>query len=218
MTHRRSTLIVRGMDTCRSAARAATVCLSALGTSAVLMTAPLPPAQALGPGQACVFLQPDGAPVPLLGNVGHIGWGFAVAGSDQWIYGSTENPNGDYQIYAPAFNGAWKAQGDFARMLNDFTTQPHFPATAKQPVPAHRYTTYKCVKTAGSAVGAAATAANGNATAGYTGIGNNCLDASIRVLNAYGVPGLPPAVFYPYPNNWVNALGAGWSTGRLAAP
>ncbi|WP_155128674.1 hypothetical protein [[Actinomadura] parvosata] len=205
------------MNTSRSVARATTVCLAALGASAALMSAPQSPAYALGPGQACVFLEPEGAPVPVLGNVGHIGWGFLVAGSDQWIYGSTENPNGDYQIYAPGFNGAWSAQGNYASMLNDFVTQRHFPATAKQPGPAHPYTSYKCVKTDGSSVGAAKTAASGNLTAGYTGIGNNCLDATIRVLNAYGVPGLPSASFYPYPNNWFNALGTGWTAGRLPA-
>jgi hypothetical protein len=191
--------------------RATIVCLAAIGALIV----PSPPAQALGPGQACVFLEPDGAPVPVLGNVGHIGWGFLVAGSDQWIYGSTENPNGDYQIYAPAFNGAWSAQGDRARMIDDFVTQRHFPATTRTPRPQHPYTTYKCVKTNTSSVGAAKTAASGNVTAGYTGVGNNCLDATIRVLNAYGVPGLPSATFYPYPNNWFNTLGTGWATGRL---
>jgi hypothetical protein len=52
-----------------------------------------------------------------------------------------------------------------------------------RPARAHHNTT------SSSSVGAATTAADYNATSGYRAQGNNCLDATWRVLTAYGVPG-----------------------------
>ena len=143
----------------------------------------------------CAFIEPDGGTV-LGNNFGHIGWGFLVAGSSSWIYGATENPNGTYQINAPGFNGAWKAQGTWTDMINDFTHQYDYPSHSKDsasnaPYPAHPYTEYKCELTSGGSVGAAITAATNNISAGYTGLGNNCLDATYRVLNAYGARTCP---------------------------
>jgi hypothetical protein len=196
----------------RAVAGLASVALAAVGWTMATGT----PAFALGPGEVCVFLEPNGAEIPVLGAVGHIGWGYLVAGSPTWVYGSTENPNGDYQINAPAINGAWSANGTFQEMINDFTFQPHFPATTKQPRPAHQYTEYKCRKTSTSSVGAANTAAAANRTAGYTGIGNNCLNATVRVLGAYGTPNLPSPTLNPYPNDWYDILGSpDWWPGAL---
>ena len=182
------------------------------------------PAAALGPGEVCAFIEPDGGTV-LGNNFGHIGWGFLVAGSSSWIYGATENPNGTYQINAPGFNGAWKAQGTWTDMINDFTRQYDYPSHSKvsgsnSPYPAHPYTEYKCELTSGSAVGAAITAATNNISAGYTGLGNNCLDATYRVLNAYGAPNLPWPSTHPRPyQDWYSSLDSStWNiTGKLGA-
>ncbi|HEV3170723.1 MAG TPA: RICIN domain-containing protein [Actinocrinis sp.] len=169
------------------------------------------PAQALGPGEVCAFMEPDGGTV-LGNNFGHIGWGFLVAGSSSWIYGATENPNGAYQINAPGFNGAWKAQGSWTDMIDDFTFQYDYPShdmnsQSNSPYPAHPYTEYKCELTSGSAVGAAITAATNNISAGYTGLGNNCLDATYRVLNTYGAPNLPWPSTHPRPyQDWYQSL------------
>ncbi|WP_424534327.1 hypothetical protein ACOZ38_29005 [Sphaerisporangium viridialbum] len=173
------------------------------------------PAFALGPGQVCVFIQPHGAPLPLGGTAGHIGWGYLVGGTSTWVYGSTENPDGATQIDAPGFNGAWSANESFARMLDDFRRQPHFPSTVKQPRPAHPYTGYKCRPTDTSAVGAANIAASDNIAAGYTFVGNNCLDAAYRVLRAYGAPDLPSPSLHWYPNDWYTALGGLWHAASL---
>lgn len=188
------------------------------GTTLVAAT----PAAALGPGEVCAFIEPDGGTV-LGNNFGHIGWGFLVAGSSSWIYGATENPNGTYQINAPGFNGAWKAQGTWTDMINDFTHQYDYPSHSKDsasnaPYPAHPYTEYKCELTSGSAVGAAITAATNNISAGYTGLGNNCLDATYRVLNAYGAPNLPWPSTHPRPyQDWYSSLDSStWNiTGKL---
>lgn len=177
------------------------------------------PAAALGPGEVCVFLQPQGAEIPFVSGMtspaGHIGWGYLVGGTSTWVFGSTENPNGDYQIDAPNFNGAWSISGSWQQMVDTFTFQTRFPGTFKQPDAAHPYSQYKCRTTPTSSVGAANSAATANATAGYTGIGNNCLDATYRILNAYGVPNLPWPSTHWYPNNWYNALDSTWWSGSL---
>jgi hypothetical protein len=202
----------------RLASAALAVSLAVLGLVGLGST----PAFALGPGEVCAFIQPDGGTV--FGNsFGHIGWGFLIGGSDQWIYGSTENPNGSTQIWAPDFNGAWKQQGSWSDMIDDFTFQYDYPSSSMNsqstsPYPGHPYTMYKCETTSTSSVGAASTAASNNITAGYTGIGNNCLDATYRVFSAYGAPNLPSPTTHPRPyQDWYSSLDSStWNiTGSL---
>jgi hypothetical protein len=202
----------------RLAALSAALGLVLGGTTLIAATQAL----ALGPGEVCAFIEPDGGTV-LGNNYGHIGWGFLIAGSSSWIYGSTENPNGTYQIDAPGFNGAWKQQGTWTDMINDFTFQYDYPSHSRDvrsnsPYPAHPYTQYKCELTSGSSVTAAINAADNNITAGYTGLGNNCLDATYRVLNAYGAPSLPWPSTHPRPyQDWYSSLDSStWNiTGTL---
>jgi hypothetical protein len=138
-------------------------------------------------------------------------------GNGSWIYGATENPNGTSHIDAGQFNGGWTAQGSWSAMLNDFTFQYNFPTAGKFKYPVNPYAFYKCETTANSTVGAASTTANNNAGAGYDLIGNNCLDAAIRVLNAYGAPNVEGAFGAPGPNWWFDHLdGSTWNiTGGL---
>lgn len=207
---------------CGLARRVATGVLTVTVTVAGLVGLGATAARALGPGEVCAFIEPDGGTV-LGNNFGHIGWGFLIGGTDQWIYGATENPNGTYQINAPGFNGAWKRQGTWAQMIDDFTFQYDYPSHAvnsnsDSPEPAHPYTMYKCETTSTSSVGAASTAATNNISAGYTGLGNNCLDATYRVLNAYGAPNLPWPSTHPRPyQDWYSSLdGSTWTiTGKL---
>ena len=143
------------------------------------------------------------------------GVGWAVAEDRGLLMELARYPGRLACLDAPGFNGAWNATGDYSQMRYAFSAQPNFPATSKQPVPAHPYSQYKCRTTPGSSVGAANRAAADNRSAGYTGIGNNCLDATYRVLAAYGVPDLPWTQTNPYPNNWFNALGGDWQAGSL---
>jgi hypothetical protein len=195
----------------RSMASLVAVLLAAFG----LLTLTAPEAQALGTGSACVFIQPQGAKWavagPVSGNFGHIAWGYQVAGSATWVFGSTENPNGTRQIDAPGFNGAWKASGTRNDMLNAFNLQSHYPSSSVNPAslsghPSAPYTRYKCATVANTNVTNANTAAAGNLGAGYTLGTNDCLSAVIRVLQGYNVPPLPPRVGYPTPNTWFDAL------------
>lgn len=182
-------------------------------------------AQALGTGKACVFIEPQGAVVPILDNLGHIGWGFQVAGTSTWIYGSTENPNGSTVIFAPQFNGAWSASGTWNDMLNTFTLQSHYPSHAVNKAstathPGAPYTQYKCEAVANSNVTKAKAAAQANATSGYLPGTNDCLNAVYNVLHAYNAQNLPSLVVNPGPNAWYNKLStANWNnpSGKLGA-
>jgi len=159
-------------------------------------------AQALGMGEACVFSEPGGAPA-LGHNWGHAGWGYQVAGTSTWVFGATENPNGSTSIKPGQFNGAWMASGSWGEMLGAFTSQTYYPShsvnsASNRNGPGAPYTSYKCETVANSAVGAANVAARANITAGYSlpglnggFVGNDCLDAVIRVLDAYNAQNVP---------------------------
>jgi hypothetical protein len=194
-------LLGRRLITCSVALCAVAGATAGLGATA---------AQAYGTGEACVFIEPQGAKFAGL-NFGHIGWGYQVAGTSTWVYGATENPNGTPQIWAPAFNGAWKASGTWNDMLNTFTLQTDYPSHAVNSAsnatnPGAPYTQYKCEAVANSNVTAANAAASANITAGYTLPSNDCLTAVDRVLSAYNAQNLPSLTFNPGPNAWYNAL------------
>lgn len=175
------------------------------------------PARALGTGSVCAFIEPQGAKFAGIANFGHIGWGYQVAGSSTWIFGSTENPNGSPHIDAPKFNGAWSASGSWGTMLDTFTRQTSYPSSSvtsqsTSPRPSAPYTKYKCESVSNSAVGAANNAASANVSAGYNlpgwngAAGNTCLDAVYRVFQAYNAQNLPWMQNHPGPNSWFDAL------------
>ncbi|WP_410812856.1 RICIN domain-containing protein [Micromonospora sp. 067-2] len=198
--------------------RAIAVAMATIGAAAAAVAVTGTPAYALGPGRACVFLEPAGAEIGTVfgpAHAGHVGWAYLIGGTSTWVYGSTENPNGDMRIEPGEFNGAWSAQGDWNHVLRDFTNQTYFPGTDRQPQPAHPYTRYKCRNTPTSAVGAANEQVARNASAGYMTTYNNCLDAVFRVLKVYGATMNVDPGEAPIPNDWFNLLDGSWSTGDL---
>jgi len=182
-----------------------------------------PAAYALGPGLACVFNQPDGA-VVLGGARGHIGWGYEIGNSGQFIFGSTEDPNGLFTVAAGDGNplGAWHASGNFTQMLQAFQFQPHWGAwpNSSSDASSHatsQYTRYKCVDVANSAVTAAGNEVNvvenvGNGYGAlYNGTNWNCMNHAYAILAAYNAQGLPNPSFPPtnwVPNNWFGQISA----------
>src|SRR6185369_9177659 len=97
----------------------------------------------LGPGEACVFNQRRGAPVEFSGSngvYGHVGWGFQIGGTSNYIYGSDD---GGIVISGLSYTQKdWKQFNDTrANMLNWFKTR--------------QYDYYNCEKVSNSAVGAA---------------------------------------------------------------
>jgi hypothetical protein len=197
------------------------VAVGCLGLAVAGMAAVTPAAHALGLGMACVFNQPDGA-VVFGGARGHIGWGYEVGDSGQFVFGATEDPNGTPLIRAGDGNplGAWHASGNFTQMLQAFQFQPHWGSwpNAAEDASSHatsQYTRYKCVDVANSAVTAANNEVNvveGNGLNGvlYSGAGWNCMNHAYAILTAYNAQGLPdpsdPSNYIP--NNWFGAISA----------
>ena len=64
------------------------------------------------------------------------------------------------------------------------------------------YHAYKKAKVASTNAGAALAKAHEHAQSGYAAIGNNCLDHTFRVLEAYGVKDLPWPLSHGSPNEW----------------
>lgn len=152
-------------------------------------------------GGAYVFVRPGGA-----NGLGHVGWGYRVACSGGYTFGSVENPTGKAHIDRGADNGFWRQNGNESQMLSAMRGRG--------------YQSYKTI--AGAQAGfdpsPADTVAAASAGRGYDVIGNNCADTVWDVLHAYGVPDLPYLQLHPAPNNWYASLGhtskVDWSASR----
>ncbi|MFJ3301870.1 hypothetical protein ACIPSA_01880 [Streptomyces sp. NPDC086549] len=166
-----------------------------------------------GSGAACVFVKPDGAQ-----KFGHVGWGFRITGTRNWEYGAVENPTG--KLYTPPGGdiGAWHAQGSYARMLSDMSTDAHYPGKSTHP-----YSRYRCTSSSTSDVRAARKMIRAVEGRGFlvgvdpkTGelTSRDCLDATYDVLEAYRTEDLTPAPRLYIPNVWVETL-VTWSDAKL---
>jgi hypothetical protein len=161
--------------------------------------------QPAGPGGACVFVKPDGAQ-----KFGHVGWGFRVTGTNQWVYGAVENPTN--ALYTPpgGYIGAWHAQGSYARMLREMSRDAHYPGKSTHP-----YSRYRCVSSSTSDVNNAWAMIRTVESRGFlvgfdrkTGelTSRDCLDATYDVLHAYRTRHLTYAPHLDIPNVWVETL------------
>ncbi|MEU6380778.1 hypothetical protein [Streptomyces sp. NPDC046909] len=164
-------------------------------------------------GGACVFIKPDGAQ-----KFGHVGWGFKVAGTNQWVYGAVENPTN--KLYTPPGGdiGAWHAQGTYDRMLSEMSRDAHYPGKSTHP-----YSRYRCTDSSRYDVNAAWAMIRKVEARGFlvgvdprTGelTSRDCLDATYDVLKAYRTKGLTKADKLSIPNLWVELLW-GWSDQKL---
>ncbi|MER6420503.1 hypothetical protein [Streptomyces sp. NPDC001137] len=158
-----------------------------------------------GPGGACVFVKPDGAQ-----KFGHVGWGFRITGTNQWVYGAVENPTN--KLYTPpgGYIGAWHAQGTYARMLSDMSRDAHYPGKSTHP-----YSRYRCISSSTSDVNNARSMIRTVEGRGFlVGFDRNtgdltsrdCLDATYDVLHAYRTRNLTYAPHLDVPNVWVETL------------
>ncbi|GAA3789506.1 hypothetical protein GCM10022403_024810 [Streptomyces coacervatus] len=178
---------------------------AATGTPSVGGTEVQGMAGSAGPGGACVFVKPDGAQ-----NFGHVGWGFRVTGTNQWVYGAVENPTN--KLYTPpgGYIGAWHAQGTYRRMLSDMSRDAHYPGKSTHP-----YSRYRCVSSSTSDVNNAWAMIRTVESRGFlvgfdpkTGelTSRDCLDATYDVLHAYRTRHLTYAPHLDIPNVWVETL------------
>lgn len=140
--------------------------------------------------QVYVFLRRNGAPLPL-GCEGHVGWAFQ-SDTDKLVYGSTENTSGAFHVPAGGDNGAWMLTGDQPAMIRAMENRD--------------YDAYKVLTTAQFNPEAALQKADWTLTAGYDGLGNNCLDHVVWILGAYGVQGMPSVHSHPSPKDWFGVL------------
>jgi len=158
-----------------------------------------------GSGGACVFVKPDGAQ-----KFGHVGWGFRITGTNQWVYGAVENPTN--KLYTPpgGYIGAWHAQGSYARMLSDMSRDAHYPGRSTHP-----YSRYRCVSSSTGDVNNAWRMIHTVESRGFlVGIdpktgeltSRDCLDATYDVLHAYRARHLTYAPHLDIPNVWVETL------------
>ena len=120
------------------------------------------PAQALGPGEVCMFNAPSGAD-----GLGHVGWAYLIGGTSNWIYGATEEPN-----------QSWHETGSFADMLSAFSDAGNYHA-------AGYYQYYRCETSPNSSVGAADNQVAEGEASGYNVIDNNCLTKAVAIFKAY---------------------------------
>ncbi|MEU6148014.1 hypothetical protein ABZ848_47730 [Streptomyces sp. NPDC047081] len=176
------------------------------GTEVKAMSGALTSArQPAGPGGACVFVKPDGAQ-----KFGHVGWGFRVTGTNQWVYGAVENPSN--KLYTPpgGYIGAWHAQGSYDRMLSEMSRDAHYPGKSTHP-----YSRYRCVSSSTSDVNRAWAMIRTVESRGFlvgvdpkTGdlTSRDCLDATYDVLHAYRTRHLTYAPHLDIPNVWVETL------------
>jgi hypothetical protein len=189
--------------------RLAILCLIVSATLGGLQVVAAPAALALGPGEVCAFIAPSGA-----AGLGHPGWGYQIGGTSQFIYGATENEGNKAFVNSGQDIGYWDRQGTFNQMINAFH-DPTQPTINRRGV--GYYTTYKCITTTTSAVGAANTQRHQARCGGYSVFFNNSLDHTYNVLHAYnGSVPMPKPADQPVPSNWYDQLGnpfffPGWS-------
>ncbi|MGW2724988.1 hypothetical protein [Streptomyces sp. NPDC001492] len=158
-----------------------------------------------GPGGACVFVKPDGAQ-----NFGHVGWGFRVTGTSQWVYGAVENPTNKLYTARGGYIGAWHAQGSYARMVSDMSHDTYYPGKSTHP-----YSRYRCISSSAGDVNNARSMIRTVERRGFlvgfdpkTGdlTSRDCLDATYDVLHAYRTRDLTYAPHLDIPNVWVETL------------
>ncbi len=191
--------------------------IGCLGCAFAGMVAAGPAAHALGPGLACVFNQPDGA--VFAGSArGHIGWGYEIGDTGQFVFGSTEDPNGIFHIVRGDGNplGAWHATGNMIQMIQAFQYQWYWGSwpNASSDASSHaesQYTRYKCVDVATSTVGAADNEVNFVENVGvnrvlYNGVNWNCMNHAYAILAAYDAPALPNPNLHWIPNDWFDNI------------
>ena len=153
-------------------------------------------------GRAYAFIRWSGAPVGPV-NFGHVGWGFEIpakTGASTFYCGSTENIAGSAQIYAPGDNGWWaRLHTSEAAMFNEMR-HSHLGSN-------NAYDEVVIIPMATSHSANAKATADQTRLEGYTLIGNNCMDHTGKVLEAYGVGWQPNG---PMPWKQTHSAPAAW--------
>jgi hypothetical protein len=152
-------------------------------------------------GVACLINAPSGAL-----TVGHVGWAFKSANSDQWTFGATE---GNGQLYqAPGSDThSWSNVGTQWGMFNQF--ESGLVKNGATYFSRGYYTQFRCRNVTNANETLAKSVAASTATSGYYIANNNCLTKAVAILNAYGA-NMPGWVNARFPNDYFNSLPSPW--------
>ncbi|PJN30496.1 Tat pathway signal protein [Streptomyces sp. CB02959] len=150
-------------------------------TAAVLaagaLTTASTPAEAASGGRACLFLDKEGA--PFAGRTyGHVAWAIRdPKNTNHWIWGATENAEGDSYTAPGKDNGSWIKRGTWDDLRKSIKRDGR-----------HRkgyYDAYQCINTAGGDLKAAQRTFNNMKNNGYQILHNNCLTKAIAIFRKY---------------------------------
>jgi RHS repeat-associated protein len=126
-------------------------------------------------GQAIVFVDKEGARIPLIGSMvepaGHVAWAYEHS-PGCFVYGSTDNPNGGARSPSQQ-KGIWKK---FSCNLDEVWSEMKDKG----------YDDYKVVNVVNPQAGKANNAYQKTTTLDYNVFGRNCMDDTYDVLRAYG--------------------------------
>lgn len=174
---------------------------------------PAAQADAAAGGRVCFFRDAEGA-----GGAGHVAWALRdPRNSKRWIWGSTDNAQGDSYTPAGKNNGSWMKNGSW----NDIRA-------SLKPDPGHHknlYDAYRCINTAGGDVAAAQRTFRAMRDNGYQIAYNNCLTKAIAIFRKYspalGSAHLPNGGATP-PNSYFGPIltkhARGWETPHTYTP
>ncbi|MEU2247422.1 Tat pathway signal protein [Streptomyces sp. NPDC019224] len=188
-----------------------TLLAAVLSATAVPMVA-AGAAEAATGGRVCLFLDKEGA--PFAGRTyGHVAWAIRdPKNTNHWIWGATENAEGDSYTAPGKNNGSWIKGGTWDDFRNSIKRDGH-----------HRkgfYDAYRCINTAGGDLKAAQRTFHNMKNNGYQISHNNCLTKSIAIFRKYSpalsIKHLPDGQGVPPRNYFATTLdnARGWEKAR----
>ncbi|MEF2529483.1 MULTISPECIES: Tat pathway signal protein [Streptomyces] len=169
-------------------------------------------ARAAAGGRVCFFQDAEGAR-----GAGHIAWAVRdPKNSGHWIWGATENAEGDSYTEPGKPNGSWIAGGTWAKLR-----------TSLKPDSGRRqgfYDHYRCTNTPGGDLRAAQRTYENMKANGYQVTHNNCLTKAVAIFRKYspslGAGRLPDGEATP-PNRYFGAVlnkAPGWEKAHVYTP
>ncbi|MGW1696416.1 Tat pathway signal protein [Streptomyces sp. NPDC002399] len=128
-------------------------------------------------GRACLFLDKQGA--VFKGTAyGHVAWAIRdPKNRNHWIWGATENAEGDAYTKPGRNNGTWIQGGTWRQMRGE--------DKGKRALSLVRYDAYRCINTAGGDLAGAQRTYKQMRDNGYAIFTNNCLTKSIGIFRKY---------------------------------
>ncbi|MDN0199906.1 Tat pathway signal protein [Streptomyces sp. S.PNR 29] len=125
------------------------------------------PANAAPLGRVCLFQDKEGAR-----GAGHVAWAIRdPKNSSHWIWGATENAEGDSYTAPGKNNGSWIKGGSWTQLRGSINLA--------------RYDYYRCINTASGKLTSAQQTYRQMKANGYAVLTNNCLTKSLAIFRSY---------------------------------